>query len=552
MLTRSTVPVWTPPEMAKAYWPNRILTDHLDEAAGRHPDKVAVTGGNSMTGRTTTLSFRQLRRLVNRIAAGLAAIGVEKGDVVACQLPNWWEFVALYLACVRIGAVINPLMPIFRQRELRYMLGFAEARVLVIPRFFRGCDYPAMVAELRPELPALAHVLVIDGNGEDSFEARLLARRWEDEIDTAGLFAQRRPDPDDITQLLYTSGTTGEPKGVMHSSNSLLGILQQYATRLGLGGSDVIFMASPMGHQAGFMYGLMMGPMLGAKLVLQDIWNADQATLLIQDEAASYTKGSTPFLADLTDSPAVDHADLSSLRIFVSSGAPIPRTLVQRAARRLGATIISAWGMSETGSVTTTLPDDPDDRIFGTDGVALPGMEVRVADAAGRPVPPGAEGALQCRGIGMFAGYFRRPELNGMTPDGWFDTGDMATADAAGYIRITGRSKDIIIRGGENVPVVEVENVLYRHPAVREVAIVGMPDARLGERACAFVVLKDGQDLSFQDMLSWLQQHQVARQYFPEHLELLPSMPRTASGKIQKFELRAMAKSLLIPARPSK
>ena len=253
--------------------------------------------------------------------------------------------------------------------------------------------------------------------------------------------------------------------------------------------------------------------------------------------------GSTPFLADLTDSPAVEHTDMSSLRTFVSSGAPIPSALVQRATRRLGARIISAWGMSENGSVTTTIPGDPDDRIFGTDGVALPGIEVRVVDSNGRAVETGVEGHLQCRGISMFIGYFRRPELNQATPDGWFDTGDLARMDADGYIRITGRAKDIIIRGGENIPVVEIENLLYRHPAIRQVAVVGVPDPRLGERACAFVVLREGERFDFAEMVAYLERYQLARQYLPEYLEVIPQMPMTASGKIQKFQLREIAKN---------
>lgn len=543
-MTEAALPAWTPAEWARTHWPQRMLTDYLDDAVSRHPDKAAIVDFNSMSGKATTLTFRQLQRIVGRMAAGLASMGVKKGTVVACQLPNWWQFVALYLACVRLGAIINPLMPIFRQRELRYMLGFAEAEVMVVPQLFRGCDYPAMIAEIRVDLPRLAHLLVIGGSGEDSFERRLLERRWEDEVDVAALLAREAPSPNDITQLLYTSGTTGEPKGVLHTSNTLLSILTKYEERLGLGGDDIIFMASPMGHQAGFMYGLMMGPMLGAKLVLQDIWNADQAALLIQDEAVTYTMGSTPFLADLTDSPAVDHTDMSSLRTFVSSGAPIPSTLVQRATQRLGARIISAWGMSENGSVTTTVPGDPDDRIFGTDGVALPGIEVRVVDGNGKPVATGVAGRLQCRGISMFVGYFRRPDLSQPTPDGWFDTGDLARMDADRYIRITGRAKDIIIRGGENIPVVEIENLLYRHPAIRQVAIVGVPDPRLGERACAYVVLREGARFAFAEMIAYLETQQLARQYFPEYLEILPQMPMTVSGKIQKFQLRETAKSL--------
>jgi cyclohexanecarboxylate-CoA ligase len=543
-MTEAALPAWTPADWARTHWPQRMLTDYLDGAVRRHPDKVAIVGRNSMTGENTNLSYRQLHRFVGRIAGGLVAMGVEKGTIVACQLPNWWQFVALYLACARLGAIINPLMPIFRQRELRYMLGFAEAKILVVPRFFRGCDYPAMIADIRADLPHLAHLLVIDGEGADSFERHLLERRWEDEVDLTDLYARHAPSPNDITQLLYTSGTTGEPKGVMHTSNTLLSILTKYQERLGLGGDDIIFMASPMGHQAGFMYGLMMGPMLGAKLVVQDVWDADQAALLIQDEGVTYTMGSTPFLADLTDSPAVEHADMSALRTFVSSGAPIPSALVQRATRRLGAHIISAWGMSENGSVTTTVPGDPDDRIFGTDGVALPGIEVRIVDGGGHAVGTGVEGRLQCRGISMFVGYFRRPDLDGATPDGWFDTGDLARMDADGYIRITGRAKDIIIRGGENIPVVEIENLLYRHPAIRQVAIVSVPDLRLGERACAFVVLREDARFDFAEMVRYLEGHQLARQYLPEYLKILPQMPMTASGKIQKFQLRELTKNL--------
>ncbi len=539
-MTETSLPAWTPADWAKRHWPQRMLTDYLDDAVVRHPDKAAIVDHNSMTGEATTLSYRQLHRVAARIAGGLASMGVQNGTVVACQLPNWWQFVALYLACVRLGAVLNPLMPIFRQRELRYMLGFAEAKILVIPRLFRNCDYPAMIAEIRGELPHLDEVLVVGGNDDSSFERRLLERRWEDDGNLQHLTSRGAPSPDDITQLLYTSGTTGEPKGVMHTSNTLLSILAKYQERLGLGEDDVIFMASPMGHQAGFMYGLMMGPMLGAKLVLQDIWDAEKAAALIQDERVTYTMGSTPFLADLTDTPAVERCDLSSLRTFVSSGAPIPSTLVQRATQRLGARIISAWGMSENGSVTTTVPGDPDDRIFGTDGIALPGIEVRVVDTRDRLVAAGTEGRLQCRGISMFMGYFRRPDLNQPTPDGWFDTGDLARMNADGYIRITGRAKDIIIRGGENVPVVEIENLLYRHPAIRQVAVVGMPDERLGERACAFVVLREGCSFDFAEMVRYLEQQKIARQYFPEFLEILPEMPMTASGKIQKFQLRRM------------
>jgi len=526
-------------------WPGRTLADFFDDAVARTPDKVAVTGLNSSSGAITTLSYRQMHRLVKRMALGLIRLGVGTGEVVSCQLPNWWQFAALHLACIRIGAVTNPLMPIFRHRELRYMLGFAESKVLVIPRRYRGFDYPAMVDELRGDLPCLARVLVVGDTQHDTFEAELLQPRLEDEPGAEKLLAGRQSSPDDIVQLLYTSGTTGEPKGVLHTSNTLVSIIQCYARRLGLDEGTVILMASPLAHQAGFMYGAMMAPLLGGKLVLQDIWQPDEAAALIETEGVSYSMGSTPFLADLADAPALKRHDISSLRTFVSSGAPIPRVLVERAVERLRCAVISAWGMSETGSVTTTRPDDSPEKIFGTDGVALPGMEVRVVDEGGSPRPVNTEGSLQCRGIGNFVGYFRRPDASAGDADGWFDTGDLATMDADGYIRITGRSKDIIIRGGENIPVVEIEELIYRHPAVQSAAIVAMPDARLGERACLFVVPQPGAALTFDEMVAHLERNNVAKHYFPERLELMPELPRTASGKIQKYVLRERARELV-------
>jgi cyclohexanecarboxylate-CoA ligase len=501
-----------------------------------------------MTGRSTTVSYRQLGRAVNRMALGLLELGVAPGDVVAFQMPNWWQFTALYLACARVGAVANPLLPIFRERELKFMLGFAEAKVIAVPRRFRGHDYPAMLAGLRGELPALRHVLAVEDGPDGSFEQALLARR-EDGRDAAALLGQRRPGPDEVTEVIYTSGTTGEPKGVMHTPNTLLGAVLPLIGMLGLTAEDATLMGSPLAHQTGFLYGLLTPLVLGAKAVLMDIWDPAQAARHIHEERVTFTMGSTPFVADLADTPALARHDVSSLRLFVTAGAPVPRVLVQRARERLGAHILSAWGMTENGAATCTGPEDPPEKVFESDGRAIAGDEVRVVDASGKPVPPGREGRLQARGTSQFVGYLKRPEKYDTDAQGWFETGDLARMDADGFIRISGRSKDIIIRGGENVPVAEVEGVLYQHPAVQDVALVAMPDERLGERACAFVQLRNGQRLTFEEMVAYLESQRMARAYFPERLEVVDALPRTASGKIQKFMLRRQA-SQLKPMRP--
>jgi cyclohexanecarboxylate-CoA ligase len=303
-------------------------------------------------------------------------------------------------------------------------------------------------------------------------------------------------------------------------------------------------MASPLAHQTGFMHGLMMPIALGAKAIFQDIWNAPKAVDLIAAEGVTFTMAATPFLSDLTDEAAKRPADVQNLRTFLSAGAPIPRGLVRRAAEHLGANIISAWGMTENGAVTTTRVGDPPDKTFETDGLPLTGMEIRVVDENGAELPPDREGRLQTKGASNFVGYLKHPEWYDTDADGWFETGDLARIDPDGYVRITGRTKDVIIRGGENIPVVEVEGLIYQHPAIQEVAVVAMPDARLGERACAFAVLRENASLAFPELVDFLQERQVARNYLPERLEVMDAMPKTPSGKIQKVVLRGIAKTL--------
>jgi cyclohexanecarboxylate-CoA ligase len=530
------------------YWQDEILLDHLARAVARAPDKPAIVARRSETGEERRISYRELDRLSDLVALSLRERGVGRGEVVSFQLPNWWEFSVLHLACLKLGAVSNPLMVIFRERELGFMLGLAETKVLVVPARFRGFDYPAMVANIRDRLPMLRHVLVVGGEGEDGFGALLAPRAGE--AGRASLRGQGWPSPDDVIQLLYTSGTTGEPKGVMHTSNTMLSNLAPFAERLGLGAEDVIHMPSPLAHQLGFMYGIVLPVMLGGTAVLQDVFTAGEMARQIRDEGATFTMGATPFLNDLTEHVArAGPAGTPSLRVFVSAGAPIPRALVAKARQTLGAAIVSAWGMSENGAVTTTRPGDPEEKTTSTDGCPLPGMEVRIVDGEGRVAPAGEEGRLQVRGCSNFVGYLKRPDLDTTDAEGWFDTGDLARMDADGYIRIAGRSKDIIIRGGENIPVVEVEGLLFRHPAVAEVAVVGYPDERLGERACAFIRLREGASLSFEEMVAHLEAQRMARQYMPERLEIVEELPRTPSGKIRKFRLREMAREPGPPGR---
>ena len=528
--------------IARGLWYDRTINDELDACVAGYPEKVALTAVQVETGAIRRFTYRELATMADRIAVGLSRLGVVRNDVVALQLPNWWEFTLTYLACSRIGAVLNPLMHIFRERELSFMLKHGEAKVAIVPKLFRGFDHEQMLEGLSSGLPEP------DAGGRGRWQRTEQLRNAAERAPVgtgAGcppILTDHRPGPDDVTQLIYTSGTTGEPKGVMHTANTVMANIIPYAERLHLGSSDVVLMASPMAHQTGFMYGLMMPIMLRASVVLQDVWDPKKAIELIRSEGVSFTMASTPFLSDLAKNVAEGNVRVPTLRTFLCAGAPIPRPLVEQARKVLGTKIVSAWGMTENGAVTLIKLDDDDELAFTTDGCALPGVEVKVVDVDGTTMPFGQVGKLLVRSCSNFGGYLHRPQLNDTDAQGWFDTGDLAHMDERGYIRISGRSKDVIIRGAENIPVFEIEALLYRHPAVAEVAIVAYPDDRLGERACAVVVPKPGQSIDFASMVEFLKAQKIALQYIPERLIVRDAMPATPSGKIQKFKLRDMVR----------
>ena len=522
---------------AAGFWSDQTLLEFFSRHARNDPGRLAVVGYEAASNRRTALTYGELQQAAERIAANLLRLGVKPGEVVSYQLPNWWHFMALHLALLRIGAVTNPIMPIFRDREMEFMLTLAETRVLIVPQRFRDFDHAAMADRLKAKVPTLEHVVIIGSGDNRDFETVLNSPGKRVEAATAA-------SADDVVQLLYTSGTTGEPKGVMHTGNTLLNSVRYFEDRVRLTANDVVLMASPMAHQTGFLVGLLLPLYLGGRVVLQDIWNPAKAVDIVETERVTMTMASTPFLADLTAEAERRPEALRSLRTFVSAGAPIPRVLVRQATQNLGAHIVSGWGMTENGLVTTTKLDDPPEKVFETDGCPSQGMEVRIVDGEGKVLPHDEEGRLQARGPGTFVGYLKRPHLYAVDQDGWFETGDLARKDKDGYIRITGRTKDIVIRGGENVPVIEIEQLMYRHPAVQEVAIIGIPDERLGERACACVVLREGALLTLADLMGYMAENAVAKNYWPERIEVLDALPKTPSGKVQKFRLREIVNSM--------
>ncbi|NRQ34225.1 AMP-binding protein [Nonomuraea sp. NN258] len=523
---------------AAGWWRTETILDDLRRAVAVHPAKPALVCYQD--GAAVTVTYADLAERVDRLATGLLRLGVRRHDVVSLQLPNSWQLIASILACARIGAVAGPIVPIMRRREVEFMTTLTRSPVYIAAAEFRGFSYADMSAEVAAAVPTLRHRVLL-GAGDHAGEGVLDFERDLLSTEPAGpdLLDALEAGPDDPAQLIFTSGTTGEPKGVVHSHNTLYAMNRAQADVLGLSPDEVTAMGSPTTHQAGYTWNFVMPLLLGATAVQVDTWDAGRMLGILEERAVTFFMGAPTFLSDLIEAQRAAPRDLRALRTFATGSAPIAPALVEDADQVLGCRVYALWGMSENGCVTITRPADPPLRAAESDGTVVPGMRVRVADKSGRPVPPGESGLLQVRGASQCLGYYRRPEVyaESVTADGWFDTGDLARDDGHGGIRITGRVKDIIMRGAENIPVVEVEGALLRHAAIRDAAVIGYPDERLGERACAVLVTTGG-PLTLDDLRAHLSGLGMAKQYWPERVEIVPSLPRTPSGKIQKFALR--------------
>lgn len=520
------------------WWRSKLPTDDLRHHATETPNRKALVSYSVDGGWTEELSFYDLQTVVDQIASGLIELGVKPGDVVAFQLPNWWHFPAINLACIRIGAIACPIVPILRRREVEFILRTVRSRVFISPEVFRGFDHKSMGLSLRSSVPSLDAVFTIAGGDESrsSFGEFFLSRTVDDRA--RSLLDGLRPSAEMPATIKFTSGTTGVPKGVVHSHNTLFATTRLVPHMLKLDQSDVVMMPSPLGHASGYLYGFLMPIIWGMKAVYQDIWEPARMLNLTKREGGTWSIGSPPFLVDLMRACESGDTSAAPLQNFTCAGAPIPRYLARDLPRTTGARMSAIWGMTETGAVSAT-PLDRLDSAHQDDGAISPVMEAKIVDAAGVEVPTGVSGRLLVRGASKFLGYFERPDLDNdvIDGDGWLDTGDVAAINRDRHLMLTGRVKDILIRGGENVPLVEVEAALMQHRAVREVAVIALPDPRLGERACAVVVPEEGHEITLSDLTVHLENLGFAKHYWPEVVETVPSLPRTAAGKIQKFAL---------------
>ncbi len=525
------------PELAATYraqgwWPQRTLAGYFDAAAAAHPSKTAIVD------RSGRITYAELKTLVYNVSDGLRALGIEPGDVVTAQLPNWREMVVVAIACSRIGAVYNGIAPIFRGRDMKVMLELASPKVLVVPGVFRGFDHAAMGSRLSEEVASISKVIVV---GDEAPEGAMSWTSFTDTNSSSSPSTPVAPDPDSVCQLAFTSGTTGKPKGILHTHNTALSSTKAFVDRFDLVANDVFHMASTLGHQTGFLYGLQMPIMTGSTLVLQEVWEPEAFVELVDQEKITMTNGAIPYLADLLRAPNLSRHDMSSLRLFGCFGAGLPRPIAIRATSALpNCKVFGGWGMTETGLAVTNLADDTLELVCETDGLPVPGTEIRILDDnLSAQAPAGAEGELVTRGPLRHLGFVQSELSKTLFLDGdWYVTGDRGRIRSDGRLIMTGRSKDIIVRGGENVPVAEVEALLLEHPSVRSVAVVGTPDERLGEKACACVICEPSSSFDLEQMRAFLAAKDLTPQYWPELLECFEEFPTTASGKTQKFRLR--------------
>lgn len=517
------------------WWRDETFLDDLWRHAAERPDKPVLIGRRSAGDHTDVIDFAELAELTDRFAHALLDLGVRAGDFVGAQLPDTWELLPIALACLRIGARIAPLMPIYRRREIAHMLRLTGAPVYITVAELMGNRPADTVAELAAEIPTLRHLVVVgDGAppGAVSFTERFVAREDGDPAQLDG----RALGPDEPYLILFTSGTTGEPKGALHSQNTLYAGIAAYREVLGLDESLVKMTPHTHNHYVGFVQGLLIPLVLGGTSVFAETWEPGTSLDLIEQYGATMFYGGALFIRDLVEAQRAQPRDTGSLGCIYSGSMPLPPHLVAEVAETLGVHMGSLWGMTENGPVTMTRPDDPPGWAAHSDGRPAGGMEVRIDPYEGRE---DRAGPLWARGPSQCVGYHRREEeyAAAFDEDGWFDTGDLARPDGRGGIRIAGRTKDIILYRGFNLPVADIEAVLGTHPQVRDIALIGLPDSAVGEQVCA-VVTASGVAPTLAGLRDHLRDAGVSDWFWPERLELVEAMPRTVTGKIRKVELR--------------
>ncbi|MDR0593759.1 MAG: AMP-binding protein [Bifidobacteriaceae bacterium] len=519
----------------RGLWGDASLHDYWRLTVRSAPAREAV-----IDARGNRWTYAQVEARAAALAGHLRRAGVGAGDAVTVQLPNWAEFLVVDVACLKLGAVVNPALPQHRWTELTHRIDTCGSTALVMPDRFRSMDYGDLAARLADRPSTLRAVLVVENEGPADGRFTSFRQAIGHQPLPAEEWAPGRGS--DVAAVLFTSGSEAKAKGVMLSHDNVLSSERAFAYDLNIGHADRMFMPGPVGHATGFLHGVTMPYMVGATSVLLDVFSGAAARDMIESERCTCAMGTTTVIRELFDACDESGARLSCLRKLCSGGAPVPRSLLRRALS-FGIRLHSIYGSTESAPHTLTRPSDPEERVVATDGRAVTGTDIKVVDPATRAtLPPGREGEEASRGPAVFLGYLGQPGLTEkvLDQDGWYYSGDLGVLDESGYLRITGRIKDVIVRGGENISAIEVEEIMREHPDVYNVAVVAMPSRRLGETGCAYVVQPPGAPpLELAELRAFFNSRGVAKYKIPERIEIVDALPMTPTGKIRKAELRA-------------
>jgi acyl-CoA synthetase (AMP-forming)/AMP-acid ligase II len=518
---------------ASGYWTETTTNELLERNARQFPGKDALVD------RRIRLNYGEYYRRAQRLAAHWHRMGLTRDDVIAIQLPNWTEFAVAINAAMMLGIPFCQFHSDFRRKEVEFILRFIDASMVIIPHRFRGFDHVAMLRDLQSGLPRLKHLAVVDDESlADAFDLRgFLDRDAEPAVPEAEMRALR-PTGNDLARVLFTSGTTGDPKAVMHTHNTTACACVFQNRDYAIDPDSALLLFLPVGLNWGF-FNTLQAIQAGCKLVYMDTFRADDALDLIERERITHFGTAPAGLSALLNAPNFSSHDLSSLKAVTTGGASCPIELIRQWRARVPGHLLELYGMAEAGAQSCTLMTDDPEAVCGTVGVPAREMGMKIVDESDAEVATGSVGEILSIGPSIMIGYYNNLDANArsFTADGWFRTGDLGVLDERGYLRIVGRRKEMIIRGGANIYPREIEEVLFKHPKVLDAAVIGIPDARLGERTCACLVPRPGETLAFEEIVDFLRD-KIATYKLPERVEIVKELPRTPTGKVQKTVLR--------------
>lgn len=520
--------------LSKGYWSEKTLLDCFEESVERYPDREYVVDDRGFR-----YTYREMDVAASKVAACLLEHGVGPQDVVSFQIPIWSEFVIVTIACYKIGAVAHPIAMSYEEKELIRSMNLTETKVYFGPTFFYKTDYEQRIVRVKNEIPLLKTIVLLDHEKE----------KTSDTITLTEILATYEPitkkqcvhlTGQSLAVILCTSGTTGGTKGVLLTHDNVRYSEEIFNKELGLTDEDIMFMPAPLNHATGFHHGIIAPMLLGAKVVLQQKYRCREAIDLMNRERCTYSMGATPFIYDILRDMENHGGGLPDLKFYLCGGAPVPGYLVRKA-WRFGILLCEVYGSTESVPHVFVRPSEALALNGTTSGRAMEGIQVRVVDDDGNDVPAGTPGEEISRGPNVFVGYLKDKKItdSALDDDGWFHSGDICTMDEQGNIHIIGRKKDMIVRGGENLNANEINDRLEGCPGILDHTVIGVPDERLGERICTFVVLAPGyENVTLSELITYLKENNVPKRFWPERLEIIDRIPHTGSGKVKKYLLQ--------------